>query len=230
MTGTSRAGVTLTRIDGKREVIVDRKYVRENVELAYASTLDSAQGITVQRAVFVVSEGIGNTGLYSATTRGKQAPIYLVVTDSDAENPAEQARERLTKSIQTDDKAENALTFKNERPALPAFAWETTITDTPETPAAEAPAATPEPSRAPVRIDAVAAIQRARAEAVREMTTTPPAPRRVDANAAIRLARAQAAREMLTRPPAPAAVITTSEPPEPPPWEPPSDTWEPPAP
>lgn len=230
VTGTSRAGVTLTRIDGKREVIVDRKYVRENVELAYASTLDSAQGITVQRAVFVVSEGIGNTGLYSATTRGKQAPIYLVVTDSDAENPAEQARERLTKSIQTDDKAENALTFKNERPALPAFAWETTITDTPETPAAEAPAATPEPSRAPVRIDAVAAIQRARAEAVREMTTTPPAPRRVDANAAIRLARAQAAREMLTRPPAPAAVITTSEPPEPPPWEPPSDTWEPPAP
>lgn len=205
VTRTSRAGVTLTRVDGKREVTVDRKYVRENVELAYASTLDSAQGITVQRAIFVVSEGIGNTGLYSATTRGKQAPVYMIMTDSDAENPAEQARERLAKSITTDDKAENALTFKNERPAAPAFAWETATPDTPPpAPPQEAPAAKPEPAPTPApartpRLDGIMALRRARAQAAQELRATRPVP-------------------------------TPAPEPEPPPWEPPADTWEPPAP
>lgn len=203
VTSTSRAGVTLTRVDGKREVTVDRKYVRENVELAYASTLDSAQGITVQRAVFVVSEGIGNTGLYSATTRGKQAPVYMVVTDSDAENPAEQARERLKKTIQTDDKSENALTFKNERPAPPAFAWATTTPD-PDTPPPETPAAKPEPAPSPTRSP------------------------RLDGIMALRRARAQAAQELLATRPVPTPTPTPES--EPPPWEPPAETWEPPAP
>lgn len=121
----SRNEIRLKSPHSNKRAIVDPKYILNHTELGYASTLDSAQGITVNRAIVVVGDGMGNTGLYSATTRGRNAPIYLCVTDPDQEQkPAQEAAiERLRTAITTDDKAENALTYCNDRPSA-EFVWQ----------------------------------------------------------------------------------------------------------
>lgn len=121
----SRNEVRLKSPHSNKRAVVDPKYILNHTELGYASTLDSAQGITVNRAIVVVGDGMGNTGLYSATTRGRNAPIYLCLTDPDQEQqPAQVAAvERLRTAITTDDKAENALTYRNDRPPA-EFAWQ----------------------------------------------------------------------------------------------------------
>ena len=122
----SKNEVVLKSLHSNKRATVDSKYVSQSTELGYASTLDSAQGITVSRAIVVVGDGMGNTGLYSATTRGKNAPIYLCVTDPDQnqKTPEEAAVERLKSAIETDDKAENALTYRNEK-TVAEFVWQT---------------------------------------------------------------------------------------------------------
>jgi ATP-dependent exoDNAse (exonuclease V) alpha subunit len=124
----SKNEVILKSLHSNKRATVDSKYVSESTELGYASTLDSAQGITVSRAIVVVGDGMGNTGLYSATTRGKNAPIYLCVTDPDQnqKTPEEAAVERLKSAIETDDKAENALTYRNEK-TVAEFVWQTPV-------------------------------------------------------------------------------------------------------
>jgi hypothetical protein len=121
----SRNEVRLKSPHSNKRAVVDPKYILNHTELGYASTLDSAQGITVNRAIVVVGDGMGNTGLYSATTRGRNAPIYLCLTNPDQEQqPAQVAAvERLRTAITTDDKAENALTYRNDRPPA-EFAWQ----------------------------------------------------------------------------------------------------------
>ncbi len=59
----------------RRMATVNREYSENAVELAYASTADAAQGITVDRAILDVS-GMGRSLLYSAATRGRQAPVF----------------------------------------------------------------------------------------------------------------------------------------------------------
>ncbi len=59
----------------RRKVRVDKGYTEQAVELAYAATADAAQGVTVDRAILDVS-GMGKSLLYSAATRGRQAPVY----------------------------------------------------------------------------------------------------------------------------------------------------------
>lgn len=121
----SKNEVVLKSLHSNKRATVDSKYVSDSTELGYASTLDSAQGITVSRAIVVVGDGMGNTGLYSATTRGKNAPIYLCVTDpaNDQKTPEEAAIERLKSAIETDDKAENAVTYHNEK-TIAEFVWQ----------------------------------------------------------------------------------------------------------
>lgn len=122
----SKNEVVLKSLHSNKRATVDQKYISDSTELGYASTLDSAQGITVSRAIVVVGDGMGNTGLYSATTRGKNAPIYLCVTDpdNDPEKAKTAAVERLRGAITTDDKAENALTYRNEK-TVAEFVWQT---------------------------------------------------------------------------------------------------------
>jgi hypothetical protein len=124
----SKNEVILKSLHSNKRATVDSKYISQSTELGYASTLDSAQGITVSRAIVVVGDGMGNTGLYSATTRGKNAPIYLCVTDPDQnqKTPEEAAVERLKSAIETDDKAENALTYRNEK-TVAEFVWQTPV-------------------------------------------------------------------------------------------------------
>lgn len=57
-------------------------YVRDHVELAYATTVHGAQGDTVDRAHFVLDESSGAAATYVAMTRGRHSNTAHLVADS----------------------------------------------------------------------------------------------------------------------------------------------------
>jgi len=65
---------------------VSHTWAREHLELGYATTVDSAQGITVDRAIVVIGPYMGRTKLYAAATRGREAPIYITEIEPTQEN------------------------------------------------------------------------------------------------------------------------------------------------
>ncbi|CED91280.1 MobF family relaxase [Actinomyces succiniciruminis] len=75
--------VTPTADPAAEAIHLPAQYVREQVELAYATTIHRAQGRTVDDAHLVVdpSSGIGREGLYVGLTRGRHRNIAHVVTD-----------------------------------------------------------------------------------------------------------------------------------------------------
>jgi hypothetical protein len=94
------SGIVLSRLDNNQRVILSWDYASQYVELAYASTIDSVQGQTRDRVIVLVDSAIGNTSLYSGTTRGRQAPIYLVKTETNEPN---EPNEVLVHAITNDD-------------------------------------------------------------------------------------------------------------------------------
>lgn len=70
------AGVSLKKVGSGEKIRMSHGWCAENLELAYAITADSAQGITVDKAI-VVADGMGRSRLYSGATRGTQSPTYL---------------------------------------------------------------------------------------------------------------------------------------------------------
>ncbi len=79
---------------------VSHQWAKDHLELAYAATVDSAQGVTVDRAVVLVGPGMGHTRLYSAATRGRQAPVYIAESVSHAT-----AAERIRHAVRVNDLA-----------------------------------------------------------------------------------------------------------------------------
>ncbi len=67
---------------GQRHLPAD--YVREHVELAYATTVHGAQGETVDHAHFVLGDTTGAAAAYVAMTRGRHTnTAHLVADDID---------------------------------------------------------------------------------------------------------------------------------------------------
>jgi conjugative relaxase-like TrwC/TraI family protein len=81
-----------------RSVHLPKDYTRDALELAYATTADAAQGITVDRAI-VDATGMGRSLYYSAATRGRQGPVVLV------QSSADQAGNALAQVLAVDDVA-----------------------------------------------------------------------------------------------------------------------------
>jgi conjugative relaxase-like TrwC/TraI family protein len=75
--------LTLQRRQGARRVHVPVDYVREHVELAYASTAHRAQGTTVDTAHAMVAPTTTREVLYVSATRGKEANRLYVDTHYD---------------------------------------------------------------------------------------------------------------------------------------------------
>ncbi|ABQ29212.1 MobF family relaxase [Acidiphilium cryptum] len=94
--GAEEDGIFVENAAG-RVVFLTSEYVKQHVELGYASTLDSAQGMTVDRAIFVGRAGLGRNQMYSGSTRGRAAPIYVMVSDE------EQPEAVLASILETDD-------------------------------------------------------------------------------------------------------------------------------
>jgi ATP-dependent exoDNAse (exonuclease V), alpha subunit - helicase superfamily I member len=58
-------------VEGKRgRVTMAPDYCRDCVELAYAATIDAAQGVNAKRAIVRVDASLGRSKIYSAATRG----------------------------------------------------------------------------------------------------------------------------------------------------------------
>lgn len=95
-------GLHLQAQDGRR-VTVPHLWARDHLELAYAATVDSAQGVTVDRAVVFLGPGMGHSRLYSAATRGRQAPVYVAETQPSTIPARVQATEAVEAALLRDD-------------------------------------------------------------------------------------------------------------------------------
>lgn len=93
--------------DESRTTSVPPGYAREAVELAYAGTADSLQGVTCAVAVPVLDgSDYDRQLLYSAATRGKQPPFYVVQTGKTPDKTT--AKRVLRSTIERDGKARTA--------------------------------------------------------------------------------------------------------------------------
>lgn len=68
--------------DQGRDRELPSSYVREHVELAYATTIHGAQGDTVDHAHAAISETTGAAAAYVAMTRGRQTNVAHLVAES----------------------------------------------------------------------------------------------------------------------------------------------------
>jgi conjugative relaxase-like TrwC/TraI family protein len=99
VTGSHADGsLTLQRRNGIGKVHVPADYVREHVELAYASTAHRAQGRTVDTAHAMVGPTTTREVLYVSATRGKEANGLYVDTsyDPDPQTSHDEALELVT--------------------------------------------------------------------------------------------------------------------------------------
>ena len=72
--------MTLDGDDGARDVTAD--YIRESVQLGYASTTYGAQGITSDHAIYWATPGADGADLYVAVTRGKTSnKVFMTAAD-----------------------------------------------------------------------------------------------------------------------------------------------------
>lgn len=105
--------VTAVRGDGALEVAVgdDRMvlpadYVAENLALAYASTVHSAQGRTVDTSHIVITPRTSPSSLYVGMSRGRESNLAHVVTET---APADSADGRPDQTVRRDPVAAVAL-------------------------------------------------------------------------------------------------------------------------
>ncbi len=91
-------GMTVKRANGVGEVLLSAEYVREHVELAYASTAHRAQGRTVDTAHVIVSPTTNREVLYVSGTRGREGNWLYVDThyDPDPQTSHDEATEPAT--------------------------------------------------------------------------------------------------------------------------------------
>ncbi|MGI5243193.1 MobF family relaxase [Dactylosporangium sp. CA-139066] len=68
-------------------VLLPAAYVAEHVQLAYAATVDSAQGRTVDTGRALVDEAVTRAKLYVMATRGKLVNVIHVITNVDRPEP-----------------------------------------------------------------------------------------------------------------------------------------------
>ena len=90
--------MTVQRANGAGLVVLPADYVREHVELAYASTAHRAQGRTVDTAHAMVSPTTTREVLYVSATRGREANRLYVDThyDPDPQTSHDEATEPAT--------------------------------------------------------------------------------------------------------------------------------------
>ena len=74
--------MTVTRLDGHGTITLPRDYVRQHLQLAYATTEPGAQGDTSERSLTLATNATTRRGLYMAMTRGQRENLALVVTNT----------------------------------------------------------------------------------------------------------------------------------------------------
>ena len=103
-------------------------YVRDHVELGYASTIHRAQGVTVEQTHVLAGQGMTRQGLYVAMTRGRTSNHVYVATDTvdplcdEIPDPGGQrtGRDILTQILATDGTELSATQTMRQRQDLAA--------------------------------------------------------------------------------------------------------------
>jgi conjugative relaxase-like TrwC/TraI family protein len=108
LTATRISPARPSRTSGPEETVqLPVEYVREHVELGYATTVHRAQGITVEHSYTVLRPGMSREAAYVALTRGRTANHAYLATDlpdpdhDGAPEPQPSAREILDRILTT---------------------------------------------------------------------------------------------------------------------------------
>ncbi len=79
---TERNLIGAERLDDNARVVFDQDYIRDHVSLGYAVTVHSAQGVTADASLAVLSNTTSRNLLYVAMTRGRHANIAHIYEHS----------------------------------------------------------------------------------------------------------------------------------------------------
>lgn len=84
ITNTAETGeITVSGIGGHGSITLPADYVRDHVQLAYASAEHGAQGDTADRSITLATTATSGRGLYVGMTRGRDSNIALVADTAD---------------------------------------------------------------------------------------------------------------------------------------------------
>jgi AAA domain len=75
-------GLQVASLDARGRIVLPAAYAAEQVALAYAVTLQKAEGLTVDHGIVLADEAMSELGLYVGMTRGRHTNLALVVTDA----------------------------------------------------------------------------------------------------------------------------------------------------
>jgi conjugative relaxase-like TrwC/TraI family protein len=109
VTGRTELGLTVQRLDGPDTAVLPRDYLAQHARYGWASTIDSAQGATVDHSLLLARPGLDRTRLYVAMTRGRQTNHVYLAPEPDPEiaprrgqprtaDPAEQLAQMLDRT------------------------------------------------------------------------------------------------------------------------------------
>jgi ATP-dependent exoDNAse (exonuclease V) alpha subunit len=78
VTGHTELGLTVQHLDSPDTTVLPRDYLAQHARYGWASTIDSAQGATVDHSLLLARPGLDRSRLYVAMTRGRQTNhVYL---------------------------------------------------------------------------------------------------------------------------------------------------------
>jgi conjugative relaxase-like TrwC/TraI family protein len=106
VTGRTELGLTVQRLDSPDTAVLPGDYLAQHASYGWASTIDSAQGATVDHSLLLARPGLDRTRLYVAMTRGRQTNhLYLApepdpeITPRDRHSPAIDPTDQLAQIL-----------------------------------------------------------------------------------------------------------------------------------
>jgi ATP-dependent exoDNAse (exonuclease V) alpha subunit len=85
VTGHTDQGLGVQCLDGLETAVLPRDYLTQHANYGWASTIDTAQGATVDHALLLARPGLDRTRLYVAMTRGRQTNQVYIAREPDPE-------------------------------------------------------------------------------------------------------------------------------------------------
>jgi ATP-dependent exoDNAse (exonuclease V) alpha subunit len=127
VTGRADTGLTVQRLDGTETAVLPLAYLTDHASYGWASTIDAAQGATVDHSLLLARPGLDRTRLYVAMTRGRQTnQLYLApkpdpeITPRDWQRRALDPGDQLAAMLTTPGEQTAAHTQLRNPPILPS--------------------------------------------------------------------------------------------------------------
>lgn len=87
LAGTTDGGLLVDKLPGRGRALLPANYVHQHAEYGWASTIDAAQGATVDVGILLARPGIDREHLYVGLTRGRHANHVHVTPDLTEQPP-----------------------------------------------------------------------------------------------------------------------------------------------